>query len=433
MTKAKTFLPDQSSLTRADLFSIPGVMRASDLRRVQGIGHSPEQWKETITAAVYNKLPIQQIEEHPYNTEYAAKDVYQQLLKKAPSDREWAVLFRMFAAFYTFSSLSERLDEANLAAETAERAGYDVLFYLADETFDAIKMTGGVMPFAFEPYIDLLKDDTGRLLSFPFEHFPNARLDLYRLLWDSLFTKTDWRREELQRTLPGSGSSTIQTAAHMHQLYLLGEMDKFTETAAAAPADVFLHFLHWLQDAKRSDRFIPVLRAAAALAGDGILFIQDEYSRRLFVRQLIRLLDEDDLSVRAPLVVKELYTALLPFSYVSLSYFLIGRGDYAEWVDLQLLMNADLPDLDRAGLKTAIKEAPGVTLPLLHQGIAALIAQRNRNSYRQAVKFSKRMRTIYKKLKRNDEFERWLDWVANDTKRLRAFQEECKKGGLLHD
>ncbi|OLN24142.1 hypothetical protein BTO30_01645 [Domibacillus antri] len=433
MTKAKTLLPDQSSFHRADLFSIPGVMRASDLHPVRGIGNSPEQWKETITSAVYSRITIEKMEEHPYNTDYAAKDVYQKLLKKAPADREWAVLFRMFAAFYTFSALAERFDETKLTPDTAERAGYDILFYLADEVFDAVKMTGGAIPFAFEPYIDLLKGDTGRLLSFPFELFPAARLDLYRLLWDSLFTKMDWRRAELQRTAPGTGSSTVQTAAHMHQLYLLGEMDKFVETAAAGPIDVFLYFLHWLQDARRSDRFIPVLRAAASLAGEGILLIQDDYSRRLFVRQLIRLMDEDDLAGRAPALVKEFYTALLPFSYVSLSYFLIGRGDYAEWVDLQLLMDAELPDLDQAGLKTAIKEAPEETLPLLHHGISVLIAGRNRNAYRQAVKFIKRMRTMYKKLKRTDEFERWLNWLADDTKRLRAFQEECKKGGLLHD
>jgi hypothetical protein len=433
LTKAKPLLPDQSSFNRADLFSIPGVMRASDLRPLQEIGHSPEQWKETITSAVYNRLTVEDIEERPYSTEYAAKDVYQTLLKKAPANREWAVLFRMFAAFYSFSALAERLDEAELDDDTAERAGYDVLFHLSDETFDAVKLTGSAMPFSFEPYIDLIRVDTGRLLSFPYKRFPAARLDLYRLLWDSLLTKMDWRREELERTAPASGNSTIQTAAHMHQLYLLGEMDKFVDIAVAGPAELFLYFIHWLQDAKRSDRFIPLLKAAAALAGDGILFIQDEYSRRLFVRQLLRLIDEDDLSVRAPSLIKELYTALLPFSYASLSYFLIGRGDYAEWIDLQLLVDAELPDLDRAGLKTAIKEAPEETLPLLHHGIAALIAARNRNAYRQAVRFSKRLRTMYKKLKRTDEFDRWLDWLAGDTKRLRAFQEECKKGGLLDD
>ncbi len=433
MTKAKPLFTDSSSFQRTDLFSIPGVMRASDLKSGPSAGQSPEQWKEFILSAVYSRISVEEIEEKPFSTEYTAKELYQSLLKKAPADREWKVLFRLFAAFYSFSALAERLDETNLAPETAERAAYDVLFYLADEAYDAAKISGGAPPFAFEPYIDLLKTDTGRLLAFPFERFPAARLDLYRLLWDSLFTKTEWRKAEQTRLAPTSASSPVQHAAYMHQLYLIGSMERFVEQAATAPADLFPYFLHWLQDAKRSERFVHVLRAAALVAHDGLLSIENEYSRRLFVRQIIRLMDEDDVAERTPSLVKELYTALLPFSYVSLSYFLIGRGDYADWVDLQLLVGAELADLDKAGLKTVIKEAPELALPLLHQGISALIAERNRNSYRRAVRFMKRLRTIYKKLARTEEFERWLDWALSENKRLRAFQEECKKGGLLDD
>lgn len=433
LTKAKTLFTDSSSLERADLFSIPGVMRASDLKPALSAGMSADEWKEFVLSAFRSRLSAEEIEHEPYRTEYMAKDLYQSLLKKAPSDREWALLFRLFAAFYSFSALAEQLDEAALSPETAERAAYDVLFYFADEAYDAAKMTGSAMPFAFEPYIDQLRADTGRLLGFPFERFPAARLDLYRLLWESLFMRTEWRLTELERMTPVSGSSTVHHAAFLHQLYLLGEMDHFTAKASAAPADLFPYFLHWLQDSKRSGRFVYVLRSAASLAHDGILTIENEYSRRLFVRQLIRLVDEEDVSERAPLLVKELYTSLLPFSYVSLSYFLIGRGDYAEWVDLQMLVDADLTDLDRAGLKSAIKEVPELTLPLLHRGIAALIAERNRASYKKAVRFIKRMRTIYKKIKRTDEFARWLDWKLGETKRLRAFQEECRKGGLLDD
>ncbi len=433
LTKAKTLFTDSSSLGRADLFSIPGVMRASDLKPALSPGKSANDWKEFVLSAFRSRLSAEKIQDEPYRTEYVAKELYQAILKKAPSDREWSLLFRLFTAFYSFSALAEQLDEAALAPETAERAAYDVLFYFSDEAYDAAKMTGSATPFAFESYIEQLRTDAGRLLGFPFERFPAARLDVYRLLWDSLFTRTEWRLAELERITLAAGSSTVQHAAFLHQLYLLGEMDQFAAKASAAPVDLFPYFLHWLQDSKRSGRFVHVLRSAASIARDGILTIENEYSRRMFVRQLIRLVDEDDVSERAPLLVKELYTSLLPFSYVSLSYFLIGRGDYAEWVDLQMLVDADLTDLDRAGLKSAIKDAPELALALLHHGIASLIAERNRTSYKKAVRFIKRMRTIYKKIKRTDEFDRWLDWKLGETKRLRAFQEECRKGGLLDD
>lgn len=433
LTKAKSLITDSTSLERADLFSIPGVMRASDLKAAPSIGQSADEWKEFILSSFRSRLSAEQIEEVPYQTEYAAKELYRAVLKKAPADREWALLFRLFAAFYSFSALAELMDETELSAEAGERAAYDVLFYFADEAYDAAKMSGITIPFAFESYISRLRADTGRLLAFPFDRFPAARLDLYRLLWDALFIKTEWRQEEMDRFSSGAGRSTVQHVAYLHQLYLLGNMDRFVEEAASGTAEIFPYFLHWLQEAKRSSRFIYLLKAAAALAYDGIMTIENEYSRRLFVRQVIRLVDEEEVDERAPLLIKDLYTSLLPFSYVSLSYFLIGRGDYAEWVDLQILVDADLTDLDRAGLKSVIKEAPALSLPLLHRGIHAFIAERNRSSYRKAVRYMKRMRTIYKKEKRSDEFDRWLEWTLGETKRLRAFQEECKKGGLLHD
>lgn len=433
LTKAKSLFTDSSSPKRADLLSIPGVMRASDLKPAPSSGTSAGEWKEFVLSAFRTRLSAQTIKAEPYQTEYAAKELYQALLKKTPSDREWAVLFRLFAAFYSFSALADQLDEASLAPEVAERAAYDVLFYFVDEAYDAAKMTGSALPFAFESYIEQLRQDAGRLLGFPFEQFPAARLDIYRLLWESLFTRTEWRTAELERIAPAPGSSTVQHAAYLHQLYLLGDMEQFIAQSASAPADIFPYFLHWLQASKRSSRFIAVLRGAASLARDGLLTIENEYSRRLFVRQLIRLVEEDEASELSPLLVKELYTSLLPFSYVSLSYFLIGRGDYAEWVDLQLLIDADITDLDRAGLKSVVKEAPELALPLLHHGIRGFIAERNRSSYKKAVRFMKRMRTIYKKLKQTDEFDRWLEWILGETKRLRAFQEECRKGGLLDD
>ncbi|WP_050183340.1 hypothetical protein [Domibacillus robiginosus] len=433
MTKAKSLFTDSSSPKRADLFSIPGVMRASDLKPAPSSGTSAGEWKEFVLSAFRTRLSAEKIKAEPYQTEYAAKELYQSLLKKTPLDREWAVLFRLFASFYSFSALADGLEEADLAPEVAERAAYDVLFYFADEAYDAAKMTGTALPFAFESYIEQLREDAGRLLSFPFEQFPAARLDMYRLLWESLFIKTEWRTAELEWIVPTPGSNAVQHAAFLHQLYLLGDMDQFVTSAASAPGDTFPYFLHWLQSAKRSGRFTAVLRGAVSLARDGLLTIENEYSRRLLVRQVIRLVEEDEVIELAPLLVKELYTCLLPFSYVSLSYFLIGRGDYAEWVDLQILVEADITDLDRAGLKSVIKEEPELALPLLHHGIAAFIAQKNRASYKKAVRFIKRMRTIYKKLKQTDEFDRWLEWTLGETRRLRAFQEECRKGGLLDD
>jgi hypothetical protein len=44
----------------------------------------------------------------------------------------------------------------------------------------------------------------------------------------------------------------------------------------------------------------------------------------------------------------------------------------------------------------------------------------------------KKLRSIYKKLNKETTWEYYLENLLEDTKRLRAFQEECQRGKLVH-
>jgi sulfur transfer protein SufE len=56
---------------------------------------------------------------------------------------------------------------------------------------------------------------------------------------------------------------------------------------------------------------------------------------------------------------------------------------------------------------------------------------KNREHYKEAVRKLKKLRMLYKKLKRLSEWEEFLDILMTRTKRLRAFHEECRKGKLI--
>ena len=60
------------------------------------------------------------------------------------------------------------------------------------------------------------------------------------------------------------------------------------------------------------------------------------------------------------------------------------------------------------------------------------IERKNRKSYKEAVRYLKKLRTIYKKLNKKTTWEYYLENLLEDTKRLRAFQEECQRGKLVH-
>jgi uncharacterized Zn finger protein len=77
------------------------------------------------------------------------------------------------------------------------------------------------------------------------------------------------------------------------------------------------------------------------------------------------------------------------------------------------------------------KNNPSLLMPLYHDAVEFSISNRNRDSYKKAVKYLKKLRTIYKKEKMMDFWDTYLENLLLKTKRLRAFHEECKRGKLI--
>lgn len=123
-------------------------------------------------------------------------------------------------------------------------------------------------------------------------------------------------------------------------------------------------------------------------------------------------------------------TALLPYSYSSLADHWLEQGRYEEWADLQLLMGMSPDELDAKDVREAAKSAPQALLPIFHQAIDDAIGARNRQGYKQAVKLMKKLEKMYKSLKRNEQWGRYVQSLNDKYHRLRALQEEMAKGNI---
>ncbi|RAV12484.1 SWIM zinc finger family protein [Paenibacillus contaminans] len=123
--------------------------------------------------------------------------------------------------------------------------------------------------------------------------------------------------------------------------------------------------------------------------------------------------------------------SLLPRSYPFYAGYLMQSGRIKQWVDLQLSLNVLPNRLNAIDLKTVEHEDPALLLPLFHQAVERSILEKNRTSYKTAVKLLRKLQTIYKKLNRLDRWEDFLQRLAVKYSRLRAFQEELKKGKWL--
>lgn len=122
---------------------------------------------------------------------------------------------------------------------------------------------------------------------------------------------------------------------------------------------------------------------------------------------------------------------MLPASKIIYQEALIAHGKWQLWMDYQLSSGIEPLDFYVKVLEPIEKNAPEMLLPFYHQAVERYILQKNRDSYKAAVKLLKRLSKLYKKLKRETRFEQFMSSFTSRNNRLRALQEELQKGKLI--
>jgi hypothetical protein len=123
--------------------------------------------------------------------------------------------------------------------------------------------------------------------------------------------------------------------------------------------------------------------------------------------------------------------SMLPYSRHVYEDMLLRRGQWRRWMDYQLTTDSDPMNFRVSDLQPLEKHAPELLLPFYHQAVERYVALKNRAGYKTAVKLMKRLAKLYKKLKQETRFEEFVDGFANRHSRLRALQEELRKGKLI--
>ncbi|MGZ9584861.1 SWIM zinc finger family protein [Paenibacillus marinisediminis] len=123
-------------------------------------------------------------------------------------------------------------------------------------------------------------------------------------------------------------------------------------------------------------------------------------------------------------------------SYLHLTYwyycdYLMKKGLYRTWVDIHLYRGISPREINKDMLRQLEQQDRELLLPLYHQSVERAIAGRNREAYRDAVRLMKKLKQIYKTLNRVPVWERYIQYISHQHSRLRALQEEIKKGKLL--
>ena len=89
--------------------------------------------------------------------------------------------------------------------------------------------------------------------------------------------------------------------------------------------------------------------------------------------------------------------------------------------------------IDKHDLQEVHKQDPQSVLPIYHNLVLYYIELKGRTNYKIAVRYLKKLKTNYKKLKRVSEWEDYIQYIESQFIRLRALQEELRKGKLVNE
>ncbi|MNM25243.1 hypothetical protein D3C81_356860 [compost metagenome] len=236
------------------------------------------------------------------------------------------------------------------------------------------------------------------------------------------------RLEREQDRLAGAYATAALTARGWLHL-LLGEDGEALDLLREAAERTGFHpqalgsFWEFMAEAGEWERLVRWLKEASALLTGYHPQILEEYAA-LWEEAAARRPEAEPF-------MWESLTAMLPLSRDIYEKLLLSRGRLRQWMDYQLSTGKDPLDFRVRDLQPLEKEAPELLLPFYHQAVERYVAEKNRAGYKTAVKLLKRLQKLYKKRKDEERFGGFLGDFSQRHSRLRALQEELRKGKLI--
>ena len=411
-----------------------GIQKAKDLLQAAG-RQKPnyDRWIASFEESFHSILEANG-EPKPYVITELYKIYTRRMKANAPYEQEWKLLYSLVGYVFSFKKLMGLSMKYGHSAEMIHRY-YKQLFYeIADDVMEVINsLSVHSLPFAFDEFIEKLKEDSSGLITAKFS-LEFERIHLYRILWTKFFKKKEWCLEEIKKleSIAEKSSPIIIGKIHLH--FLQKEDAIVLEHLASHDQSITPFITYWVEfltaqkDWKRAAPYIELL---IKKVNDYLPQLNDYYEKMSYSRHIIKTIQPYCTEANKQDLYEKALIEMLPYSYNEYEYLLFDNETYDKWADLQAYMDLDIERMPSERLKALEKHNPALLLPLYHQSVQDHIAQKGRDNYRQAVRKMKKLRTLYKKVKRQDDWVYYLEALLERTKRLRAFQEECKRGKLI--
>ncbi|MGG0722173.1 SWIM zinc finger family protein [Bacillus mycoides] len=362
-------------------------------------------------------------------------DFYTKLERKAPRIVAIHELFKLHAALYCFQKLLEEIQEFEANKLYSYHQPVNVVRLFVDKVESTVRdLKTEEIPEESKPILQ----ETARLIHeafFSTDAYTQERFFIYRHVWGELL-RTEEQLQEEEKRIDTKINPLSKALASSHLLFLNNEDLSAMELLKKQPASVVSLYFYWLEEllsAMQWDRAKSWLSFTYKQVKETIteqentVFIQDIV--RLFVMMYETYATHTNEQAGLEMILQE----LLPYSFTNYEQYVLAKKQYHAWTELQLLYGFEVIELLKEPLKDIEKEAPEAALPLYHHAAIEAIEERNRKSYKRAVRYLKKLRMLYKRLKRTDEWDAFIIHIANLHSRLRALQEELRRGKLIDD
>jgi hypothetical protein len=364
---------------------------------------------------------------------------YSQLKSLAPKSPEKRKLFTIHAAIATIRRIIESTETLQLSDFAINMFVRPYLEDLMNEIWQIAQTLGtSPLPFSLDTLLEDSIEHVTQLL-FCGTMFQYTRFYIYQILWSTLYNRKRWielERERLLVHLKAERQMEDGDLALIHLAFLQKRDQEAIDTFNQLKGNTVIFGMSWMSALTKAKNWARLKIWLPALLEKLETYVTEPYSfdqKRNIVGNFLELFEEYAIETKRVDEYDHAAKMLLPYSYYEYSYFLLDNSRFRQWTELQILLGFDVDDFERQLLKEIEEVDREALLPLYHHSVQKAIEEKNRQSYKRAVKYLKKLRTNYRRLKREQFWEHYIEYLQHSTKRLRAFQEELKRGKLIHD
>ncbi|MEH7402276.1 MULTISPECIES: hypothetical protein [Bacillaceae] len=425
---------------QSSLKSIPNIMTGRQLLDQMSMF---EQDRPKETVELFEKKYKEYIEQQRtsfYQDVYFVYPLYERfyhgLLNQQPRQEKEKLLYQLLASIFTMNKMVGQIE---IQSTVYDNAHLPREMTMLENQIEAVSrqlhnLTGGSVSTQYE---EVLREQLQALL-LERNLCIVPRYNSFRHVYKELLNSPKILYKDLE-TLSKVEDNYYADLGKAHLYYLLKEDETMLSIIKQYSSNerTLYCFTYWIESLRKNnetDRLTLFLPLYYEMLLHFLKNGDDEYAKTTFAKHFLTNYEYNSFYTNETAGLEVVYQALLPYSVMQYTDYLMHNREYKRWAELQMHLYSYNPDyIDKHDLQEVHKYSPQSVLPIYHHLVLYYIELKGRANYKIAVRYLKKLRTNYKKLKRMNEWDDYIQYVESQFIRLRALQEELKKGKLVNE